>query len=375
MRPSKHTGRTILASLMDLYLLLHSVLMHISAAIIILIYIPLSIPVKLFVWAVVKPLRKEDLSGKVVLITGASSGIGEELAYQYAKKGACLSLVARRKQALEGVAAAARERGSPDVLVVPADVSDPEQSRRAVEETVSHFGKLNHLVANAGTWSICFFDEITNITAFTKMMDVNFWGSVYPAYYALPHLKASKGKLVVSSSIAATAPASRLSLYNATKAAQLRFYETLRSELGSEVGITILTAGFVESEMTKGKAIQRDGEVAVDEEARDAQIGVFPVARVQKLCEVALNGIRRGDWYVTWPSLYRPVPLIACLAPEVLTWQSYALYNAKKGSPPLSQRMQEATGAKRFYPPSLRRHPGVKTERTDDHEEDAASNV
>ena len=187
--------------------------------------------------------------------------------------------------------------------------------------------------------------------------------------------------------------------------------------------MTILTAGFVESEMTKGKAIQRDGEVAVDEEARDVscntassnvsvkntasptsgiviygppncftdeqinrnsspirlqvQIGVFPVARVDKLCKAALNGIRRGDWYVTWPSLYLTLPLIACLAPEVLTWQSYALYNAKKGSPPLSQRMLDATGAKRFYPPSLRSHPGIKTEKTGDRreEDDAASNV
>uniref|UniRef100_A0A0Q3RJN3 Uncharacterized protein n=2 Tax=Setaria TaxID=4554 RepID=A0A0Q3RJN3_SETIT len=245
-----------------------------------------------------------------------------ELAYQYAKKGTCLSLVARRKHALEGVA------GRPG-------------TRRA---------GLNHLVANAGAWSICFFDEITNITASTKMMDVNFWGSVYPTYYALPHLKASKGKLIVSSSIAATAPTSRLSLYNATKAAQLRFYETLRSELGSEVGVTTLTAGFVESEMTKGKAIQRDGEVAVDEEARDVQIGVFPVARVQKLCKAALNGIRRGDC----PTRYT---------------------TPKKGSPPLSQRMLDTTGAKRFYPPSLRHHPGIKMETTGDHEEDAASNV
>jgi len=65
----------------------------------------------------------------------------QKLAYQYAKKGACLSLVARRKQALEGVAAAALERGAPDVLVIPADVSDAEQSRRAVEATVAHFGK------------------------------------------------------------------------------------------------------------------------------------------------------------------------------------------------------------------------------------------
>jgi 11beta/17beta-hydroxysteroid dehydrogenase len=66
---------------------------------------------------------------------------GQELAYQYAKEGACLALVARRVQALKAVAAAALERGAPDVLVFPADVSDPEQSRRAVEETVAHFGK------------------------------------------------------------------------------------------------------------------------------------------------------------------------------------------------------------------------------------------
>lgn len=173
---------------MDLYVLLHSVLMHVSAALVVLVYIPLSVPVKLFVWAFVKPFRKENLRGKVVLITGASSGIGEELAYQYAKKGACLALLARRKRALEGVAAAARERGAPDVLVLPADVSDADESRRAVEETVAHFGKLNHhLVANAGIWSTCFFDEVTNITAFTKVMDVNFWGSVYPTYYMPCH--------------------------------------------------------------------------------------------------------------------------------------------------------------------------------------------
>jgi len=65
----------------------------------------------------------------------------QELAYQYAREGACLALVARRKKALESVAAAAQECGAPDVLVLPADVADPEQSRRAVEETVAHFGK------------------------------------------------------------------------------------------------------------------------------------------------------------------------------------------------------------------------------------------
>nr|CAB3499062.1 unnamed protein product [Digitaria exilis] len=152
-----------------------------------------------------------------------------------------------------------------------------------------------------------------------------------------------------------------MAFYNASKAALIRFYETLRAELGSEVGITILTPGYVESEMTKGKGIQKGGEVAVDEETRDAQIGVFPVGRVETLCEIALHGIRSGDWYVTWPSLYRPLQLIACLAPEVLSWVSYTMYkeDTKGSGRPLGQRIQEATGAKRLYPSSLL-HPVVK---------------
>uniref|UniRef100_A0A0E0CL01 Uncharacterized protein n=1 Tax=Oryza meridionalis TaxID=40149 RepID=A0A0E0CL01_9ORYZ len=233
----------------------------------------------------------------VVVLNVTALVIVQELAYQYAARSACLALVARRKKALEGVAAAAaRESGSPDVLVLPAD-------------------------------------------------DVNFWGSVYPTYYALPHLKASRGKLV------------------ATKAAQLRFYETLRAELGSEVSFTILTPGYVESEITKGKGIQSSGDVAVNEETRDEQIGVFPVGRVAELGEVAMDGIRAGDWYVTWPSLFRPLQLVACVAPEVLDWACRAIYGTRKGGrPPLGKRIMEATGMKRLFPEALRRNPAIKTE-------------
>ncbi|EAZ23191.1 hypothetical protein OsJ_06876 [Oryza sativa Japonica Group] len=181
--------------------------------------------------------------------------------------------------------------------------------------------------------------------------DVNFWGSVYPTYYALPHLKASKGKLVVSCSAAGTVGTSRMSFYNATKAAQLRFYETLRAELGSEVGITVLTPGYVESEITKGKGIQSGGDVAVNEEARDEQIGVFPVGRVAELGE---GGHGRHPGPATAGSLPRP---------GVLDWACRALYGTRKGArPPLGKRIMEATGMKRLFPEALRRNPAIKTE-------------
>ncbi|TVU46341.1 hypothetical protein EJB05_05867, partial [Eragrostis curvula] len=138
-------------------------------------------------------------------------------------------------------------------------------------------------------------EDLDKDLSFEPSSDVNFWGSIYPTYYALPHLKASKGKLIVFSSAAGTVPTSRLTFYNASKAALLRFYETLRSELGSEVGITILTPGYVDSEMTQGKMIEKGGKLVIDEEARDVQIGVFPVGRAEKLCEVALDSIRKGD--------------------------------------------------------------------------------
>lgn len=89
-------------------------------------------------------LLPENVEGKVVVITGASSGIGEHLAYEYASRGACLALCARRVRSLEEVAETARQIGSPDVITVQADVSKVDDCRRLVDETVSHFGRCNY---------------------------------------------------------------------------------------------------------------------------------------------------------------------------------------------------------------------------------------
>nr|XP_023873593.1 11-beta-hydroxysteroid dehydrogenase-like 4A isoform X1 [Quercus suber] len=206
-----------------------------------------------FLWSLKRSIYREYLAGKVILITGASSGIGEYVAYEYAKRGARLALVARREDRLRAVADRARKLGSPEVVVVRADVSKVEECKQFVDEIVNHFGRLDHLVNNAGVVQARLFEEFTQFSDIASVMDINFWGSVYSTHYAVPHLRKSKGKIVVIASTAAWLGTPRLSFYNASKAALISFFETLRTEFGQDIGITIVTPGMVESEMTQSE--------------------------------------------------------------------------------------------------------------------------
>ncbi|KAK7841067.1 11-beta-hydroxysteroid dehydrogenase 1b, partial [Quercus suber] len=151
------------------------------------------------------------------------------LAYEYAKRGALLALIARRENALQEVANQAREYGSPDVLIISADVSKVEDGKR---------------------------------------IDINFWGSVYTTHLALPHLRESRGKMIVLAS-SSWLPTPRMSFYNASSAAIVSFFETLRVEVGPEIKITIVTPEFIESEMTPGKFLLKEGKMEVDQDLRD----------------------------------------------------------------------------------------------------------
>lgn len=112
----------------------------------------------------------ESVEGKVVLITGASSGIGEYLAYEYARRGACSALVARREISLREVAEGARKLGSPDVVVIQTDVSLVDDYRRLVNETMNQFQRLDHLVNNAGIYSVYKFEDAGDATHFRAVM-------------------------------------------------------------------------------------------------------------------------------------------------------------------------------------------------------------
>ncbi|XP_023519994.1 11-beta-hydroxysteroid dehydrogenase 1B-like [Cucurbita pepo subsp. pepo] len=309
-----------------------------------------------FISFIIRSISAEDVAGKVVLITGASSGIGEHLAYEYAKRGAYLALVARRDHRLRDVADVAEILGSPYALVIHADVSNLDDCQRCVDTTVGHFGQLDHLVNNAGITSINLFEEYVDPRNIASVMDTDFWGTVYCTYYAIPYLKQTRGKIIGIASSAAWLPTPRLSFYSASKAAVISFYETLRVEIGSEIGITVVTPGLIESEMTKGKFMFEDGKMYIDQELRDAVMSVMPIEPVGGAVEAMLRAGCRGDEYVTEPPWLRMSFYWKMFLPEVVEWLNY-LFIMTGSSPTdtFGKWLLELTGLKPLiYPPSVR---------------------
>uniref|UniRef100_M1DQB9 Steroleosin n=1 Tax=Solanum tuberosum TaxID=4113 RepID=M1DQB9_SOLTU len=299
-----------------------------------------------FILSILSTVYSEDVAGKVVVITGASSGIGEHLAYEYARRGACLAIAARREKSLLEVAERALDLGAPDVLVVPADVSNVDDCRRIVDRTMSHFGRLDHLVNNAGVTAVALFEEIEDITNFRSIMDINFWGSIYMTKFAIPYLRRSEGRIIVLSSAASWIPAPRMSLYAA-----------LRIEFGRDIKITLITPGYVESEMTQGKFIDKTGKVDVDPQMRDAQVSIIPVVKVEECAKAIVNGSCRGERYVTVPAWFKVTYLWKVFFPEVVEWILRLLWLSSSGTSPedaLSKKILDYTGLQKvLYPENI----------------------
>ncbi|XP_022770622.1 11-beta-hydroxysteroid dehydrogenase 1B-like [Durio zibethinus] len=255
----------------------------------------------------IRSFCREDVAGKVVLITGASSGIGEHLAYEYARRGARLALVARREDRLCEVADKSLELGSPDVIVIPADVSNMEHCKRFIDKAVNYFGRLDHLVNNAAIVKLGMFEDVTHVSEFAPTMNTNFWGSAYGTHFAVPHLRKSKGKIIVIASVAGWMPLPKISFYNAGKAALVSFYETLRVEFGSDIGITIVTPGLIETDMVQG-----------EEFTSEIQVGFIPSESAEACAKAIVASACRGDRYLTEPSWYRLTLLLKILCPELL---------------------------------------------------------
>lgn len=183
--------------------------------------------------------------GQVVVLTGASLGIGAETARTLAGHGARLVLSGRDASRLSAVADSCREGGA-EVEAVTSDVTREIDCRALVGHAVARFGRIDTLICNAGQAMWTTAEAVSDWSVFERLMRVNYLGAVYCALAALPHLRASKGRLVVVSSLAGKTGVPMRSGYAAAKAALHGFFDSLRIELmGSGVSVTIVCPGFV----------------------------------------------------------------------------------------------------------------------------------
>jgi short-subunit dehydrogenase len=195
------------------------------------------------------------VKNKVVVITGASSGIGRALAKEFASKGARLALGARRTELLENLRIELR---GTEILIKKTDVSNEDDCRILIEETVEKYGQIDVLINNAGISMRALFEDV-DLKVIRNLMDVNFYGTVYCTKFALPHLLKTKGSLVGVISIAGYVGLPGRTGYSASKFAIRGFLDTVRIEnLKKGLHVLVAAPGFTASEVRKA-ALTEDG--------------------------------------------------------------------------------------------------------------------
>jgi len=198
------------------------------------------------------------LNDKVVIITGASSGIGKALAIEFASRGANLVLAARQYVALCELTESLIKQYNIQAVAVQCDVSNEEDCSHLIKQTILTFNKIDVLVNNAGVTMRALFKDV-DLKVLKTLMDVNFWGTVYCTKYALPHIQKTGGSIVGVSSIAGYKGLPGRSGYSASKFAMNGFLDALRIE-NLKTGVHVLTAcpGFTASNI-RNTALAKDG--------------------------------------------------------------------------------------------------------------------
>ncbi|MBO5878187.1 MAG: SDR family oxidoreductase [Alistipes sp.] len=240
---------------------------------------------------------KNNLNNKTVIITGASSGIGAAMAREYAKMGARVVLGARQADKLEAICQEIEAAGGKAVWCA-CDVSKAEDCQQLIQTAVDNFGGIDVLICNAGISMRALFDDL-DLSVLHRLMDVNFWGTVYCTKYALPYLQQSKGSLVGISSVAGIHGLPGRTGYSASKFAMTGFLETIRVEnLKKGLHVMVACPGFTASNVRfaaltadgsqQGSTPREEGKMMSPEEV--AHIVARDIARRKRLCLMEAEG-------------------------------------------------------------------------------------
>ncbi|HLN53408.1 MAG TPA: SDR family oxidoreductase [Lentimicrobium sp.] len=199
------------------------------------------------------------MKGKVVIITGGSSGIGFALASEFGKAGALVVIAARDEVKLHKAAEELKSKAV-KVHAVKADVSQEADCRKLINESLSTFGKIDILINNAGISMRSNFLN-TDLSVLHKLMDINFWGTVYCSKYALPYILETKGSIVGIISVAGHIGLPGRTGYSASKFAVRGFLDTVRTEnLNNGLHVLVAAPGFTASNI-RNTALTADGSM------------------------------------------------------------------------------------------------------------------
>jgi len=188
---------------------------------------------------------------KVVLITGASSGIGEELALQLAQSGAKLTLAARRREQLEALAQKIAAFGNAKPLVAECDVTRDGDLEKTVADTLQNYGRLDVAIANAGFGVVGAFNKLT-VADYRRQFETNVFGVLRTMYATLPELEKSRGNLAIIGSVSGWVATPGASPYNMSKFALRALANSITPELRrAGVKLTLISPGFVVSNIRR----------------------------------------------------------------------------------------------------------------------------
>lgn len=221
---------------------------------------------------------------KVVLITGATSGIGKALAIDFLAKGAKVSVCSRHEESL---LLFSTEMNNKNLLTVQADVSNEEDCKKYIEKSINAFHSIDILINNAGISMRAMFQEV-DLTVLKQSMDINFWGTVYCTKYALPYILKSKGSILGISSIAGYKGLPCRTGYSSSKFAMQGFLESLRIELlKTGVNVMWVSPGFVSTNI-RNTALNASGNAQSETPMNESKL-----MSAEECASIIIKGIEK----------------------------------------------------------------------------------
>jgi len=264
---------------------------------------------------VFKPNLKAKFQDKRIIITGASSGLGRELAYQLAKLKTKLVLAARSIDKLDEVARTCKQLGATNVVVVKTDVSVSDQCKALIDEAVKAYDGIDIVFANAGIGmsATLFGMKDHGPDLLNQVMQVDYFGAVYTAFWALPELRKSKGHIAVISSVFGKIPGKGVSGYSAAKHALHGFFDSLRiEEKRNRIKVTLVCPGYIPTPIHE-TSLSADGSSVGKQ--KPSLLFQYNEIATGKAATLTLEATAANEFQATFPLLTQVLVCLRSVAP------------------------------------------------------------